>query len=201
MAGPKGLKSLTTQQAALHCDVNRRTMLRWVKSGKLPSFQTPGGRQRILPPDLVKFMRQQGIPVPPELLAKPDDGLKIVIVDDDVNHTRALVRAIHALIGEATIRSASDGFAGGLLVRDLQPDVLLLDVVMPGMDGFSVCRSIRAQPALDHTAIVMVSGYLDDETSPMARDAGADLVLPKPVDPAALASALNHVRNGVREAS
>jgi excisionase family DNA binding protein len=65
------LRSLTTQQAAKHRDVSRRTMLRWVKSGKIPSFQTPGGRQRILPADLAKFTRQQGIPVPRELLNEP----------------------------------------------------------------------------------------------------------------------------------
>ena len=192
---------LTTQQAATYCGVCRRTMLRWLKSGKIPSSQTPGRRRRILVSDLTRFMRRQGMAVPDDLLTAPGGAFRVVIVDDDVTHTRALSRAIRAVSGDVQIRTAHDGFAGGLLVRDLAPDVLFLDVVMPGVDGLDVCRSIRSQPILDDTIIVMVSGYLDEHNTPKASAAGANMVLPKPVEPAQLQAILNRARHGVKEAS
>ncbi len=179
--------TLSTLEAAALCGVDRRSMHRWVQDGRLVSYRTGGGNYRIRRDDLVAFMEDRGMPLPDDLRATP----RVAIVDDDEAHCRALARRVRRQLPGAEVEVAHDGFSGGMLVADWKPDLLLLDVVMPGLDGFEVCRRIRGKPALDGVAVVVVSGSLDDAVEQRLLGLGADHCLRKPVEPARLARVLD----------
>lgn len=173
-------KAFSTQQAAAYCGVDRRSMLRWVKAGVLPSYQTGGGRWRIRPHDLVAFMRDRGMTIPGDLSPRPPT---IVIVDDDPNFLAALERVVTHTLPSARVVTAGDGFTGGMLVAAERPHLLLLDIQMDGLDGVGVCRQIRANDDLASVAIVIVSGHLTEETEAELRSLGVADCLAKPVAP------------------
>ncbi len=155
-------------------------MLRWVKANVLPSYQTGGGRWRILRSDLVSFMQDRGMPIPPDLAPEPPT---VVIVDDDVGFASALKRIVSSRRPDARVLTASDGFSGGMLVAEEQPHLLLLDVQMEGLDGVEVCRRIRANEALNSVRIVIVSGFLTDEAEVELLGLGVERCYRKPLPP------------------
>jgi len=173
-------EAFSTQQAAALCGVDRRSMLRWVKAGVLPSFQTGGGRWRILREDLVSFMQERGMPIPADLVPEPP---KVVIVDDDAGFASALRRIVSARRPDARVLTASDGFTGGMLVSDEHPHLLLLDVQMEGLDGVEVCRRLRANEALNSVKVVIVSGFLTDDQERELLKLGVERCCRKPLAP------------------
>ncbi len=181
---------LTTTQAADLCGVDRRTMLRYVQDGRVPSFRTAGGHFRIRPEDLSALLDELGIPATESLGAGPP---RIAVLDDDQNHARALRRRIALTRPDAEIRLAHDGFSGGLLVADWVPDLLFLDLVMPGLDGFEVCRRIRASRRLNGVLIIVQSGIVDGAVRERLLHLGADLVLAKPLPPGQVEDVVGHL--------
>ena len=171
---------LSTTEAARLCQVDRRTMLRWVDNGLLPHHRTGGGRRRILVQDLVAFMHERGMPVPSALDPGP---VRVAIVDDDTAFARSLNRFVTSVLPEADIRQAADGFAAGLLLSSFRPHLVLLDLVMPGLDGYEVLRRIRQQQELDGTAVVIISGSLTEAGAEQLQAMGAAATLAKPLEP------------------
>jgi CheY-like chemotaxis protein len=88
------------------------------------------------------------------------------------------------------IEIARDGFEAGVKVESFRPHALLLDLMMPGMDGFEVCRRLRARPTLNHVRIVAMTGFPSPENVERIMTAGADACLPKPLDPERLLAEL-----------
>ena len=156
-------------------------MLRWVKAGVLPSYQTGGGRWRILRTDLLAFMADRGMPITDDF----GTALPVVaIVDDDEGFVAALRRLVEARRPEARVVTATDGFSGGMLVAEERPDLLLLDVQMGGLDGVEVCRRIRANSQLAAVKIVVMSGFLTDAQERELLALGAQRCYRKPLQPA-----------------
>ena len=178
---------LTTGQAAKVCAVDPRTIARWLDAGLLPSHRTVGGRRRMLHSDLLKFMRDHGMPV---LVREPSPRPRIAVIDDDTKLVRALIRRVLRILPDADCRSAGDGFSAGALVSQFRPDLVFLDLVMPGMSGIDVCEHIRAAPELDKTTIVIVSGYLSDDLRTRLSAVGANRFISKPYSPSDIKSAL-----------
>ncbi len=179
MTGATRQEVLSTQQAARLCNVDRRTMLRWVKAELLPSYATAGGRYRIRKSDLRRFMVGRGMVLPRELEA---GRARVAIIDDDLRHSEALREVVAGYVSGADVRVATDGFAGGVLVAEQRPHLLFLDIVMPGVNGADVCRRIRSNPALRHVAIVVVSAHLDEESRIRLVAQGADACLGRPLE-------------------
>jgi len=88
---------------------------------------------------------------------------------------------------------AHDGFAAGETVAYARPDAVIVDLRMPGMDGFEVCRRIKGRSETQHVAVIVVSGFLTDELDDQAREAGAEACFSKPVDREALMKELSKV--------
>jgi two-component system OmpR family response regulator len=181
-------KAFSTQQAAALCGVDRRSMLRWVKAGVLPSYQTGGGRWRIRPEHLVAFMLERGMAIPSDLAPS---GPTVAIVDDDAGFVKALARIVSGLRPDARVLTAQDGFTGGMLVAAERPELLLLDVQMEGLDGVEVCRRIRANRELNSVQIVILSGHLTDEREAELRQMGVLRCFRKPVLPAQIQALLD----------
>jgi excisionase family DNA binding protein len=179
---------LTTGQASRLCTVDPRTIARWADSGLLRSHRTAGGRRRILRSDLLDFMRTHGMPMP---ATESPDLLRIAVIDDEKAVVRAILRMLAKASPDAECRSALDGFAAGALLTAFHPDLVFLDVVMPGLSGVEVCEHIRSKPELHATSIVIVSGHLTGPLRSRLTAAGADRFIEKPFTLSDIASAVS----------
>ncbi|MCA9581336.1 MAG: response regulator [Myxococcales bacterium] len=181
----------TTSQAAQLCVVDPRTIARWTDAGLLRSHRTAGGRRRIVRSDLLAFMKDRGIPIPGRVA--PSGPLRIAVIDDEPHFAKAVRLALTRIAPGAECRVAHDGFAAGTLLGDYRPDLILLDIAMPGMSGIEVCRYVRSEPRLAGTYIVVASGHLTDEVQAQARAAGADRCIAKPLGRSELTSIVHSV--------
>ena len=166
----------TTGEAADICKVSQQTIIRCFDSGRLKGFRVPGSRFRRIPRDaLVAFMRDNKIPV---------EGLesgksKVLVVDDDPEIVD-LFTDVLARDGRFEIRTASSGYDAGMITQEFMPDLIILDYMLPDINGNVVCQAIRKNPAFEHTKIVIVSGVVNqDEIADLLRS-GADEFVKKP---------------------
>lgn len=184
---------LTTGQAAKLCVVDPRTIARWADAGLLLSHRTAGGRRRIRSSDLVDFMDEHGMSV---LAHDPPRQTRIAVVDDEPAVVRALLHMLARVAPGADCRSAHDGFSAGALLSSFRPDLVFLDIVMPGMSGIEVCKHVRSTPPLRGTAIVVVSGHLTDDLRSRMVAAGADRFIDKPFTRLEIQSAVAELAQG-----
>jgi len=189
---------LTTFEAARLCRVSYNTIKNWIKRGLLSAYRTAGGHMRIKSDDLRIFCREHKIPL--DERAEPLRR-KILIVDDEEAIRDALREALAAFPEKLDIYTASDGFEAGSFMEAVRPDVVILDLVMPGMDGFKVCQSIRRSSALSHVKIMVLTGYGSERNIERVTELGADVCLSKPIDRAILFENITNLlkpRRGVR---
>ena len=171
-------KTYGTHEIARLCQVTPPTVIRWVEDGKLLCFTTGGGHRRVWDTDLAEFMRRHNIPVPAALEAGL--RLKFLIVEDDAEYRRLMVRLVSAAYPGSEIAEAGDGFEAGHKVHAFFPTLLLLDLHLPGVDGFKICEMIRGDGDLKEIKILAVTGYNSDEARTRALNSGADDFLGKP---------------------
>lgn len=189
---------LTTFEAAKLCHVSYNTIKNWIKRGLFEAYRTAGGHLRIKAMDLEAFCREQGIPMDKDALPH---ARKVLVIDDEESIRVALQEALQQYPEKFDIYTAADGFEAGSLMESARPDLVILDLVMPGMDGFKICQNIRHSPSLRHVKIVILTGFPSDRNIERATELGADLCLAKPIDRAVLfehVKALMEPRRGVR---
>ncbi|GAA0784284.1 response regulator [Marinobacterium sediminicola] len=172
------MKTLTTGEIAKMCDVNLRTVIRWIDRGDLKGFKLPGrGNNRVQIEDFVHFLNEHGMPIPPELVG--EGNRRILIIDDEAAVARSIGRVLRTAGYDTTI--ATDGFQGGSLLMKQQPALVTLDLRMPGISGYDVLKFIRTTPETAATKVIVISA-LDQLSLQRALDEGADAVLAKPFD-------------------
>ncbi len=170
---------LTVYKASQHCSVSPKTIINWIDAGHIQAYRTVGGHRRIRKHDLEAFMRRQGIPLPETEAG--DERKRILIVDDDPIILETLVMALEEEEADYEIVSASDGFEAGLQVNHFRPHLVILDIMMPDIKGYDVCRKIKENPETRNTRIIVLSAYLDDEKFEKMKGYGADLCFSKPL--------------------
>jgi len=188
MATPK---PLSTTKVAKFCHVSHAAVCNWVKAGKLKAYRTPGGQYRIEPAVLTDFMKQHGMPIPEEL--EPKRVQRIVVVDDEKQIVEFATRALGAEGVGYAVESAQDGYTAGRLIHSLQPDLVLLDIRMPGIDGFKVCENIKSDPATKDTRILIITAYATEENVDRLVENGAEGILEKPFDIATLTARVEEI--------
>ena len=169
----------TVFQASKYCNVSPKTIINWIDAGHIEAYRTVGGHRRIKQADLEAFMRKQGIPIPegePLMERK-----RILIVDDDPIIVETLVQALEEDEHDYEIISASDGFEAGLQVNHFRPHLLILDIMMPDIKGFEVCKRIKGDEKTKDTKIIVLSAYLDEEKFKKMKENGADVCFSKPL--------------------
>lgn len=168
----------TTGEVAQICKISQQTVIRCFDSGRLKGFRVPGSKFRRVPrAELVRFMKENGIPV--ESL---DTGKRrVLIVDDDPAIVDMLID-IFGRDGRFEIKSASNGFDAGALTKEFRPDIVLLDYMLPDINGNVVCQRIKQDPDLAHTKIIIVSGAVASHEVEKLKSAGADEFVKKPFD-------------------
>ena len=166
----------TTGEAAEICKVSQQTIIRCFDSGRLRGFRVPGSRFRRIPRDaLIAFMKENGIP--PDAL---DSGKsKIVVVDDDPEIVELFVDVLER-DGRFEVKTASTGYDAGMITQEFNPDLIILDYMLPDINGNVVCQTIRQKPELEHTKIIIVSGVVNQDEINDLLKAGADEFVKKP---------------------
>lgn len=170
------MKTLTSGEIAQYCDVNLRTVIRWLESGKLKGFKLPGrGNNRVLVSDFIEFLERHEMPIPEAL--KPEASPLILIVDDEMPVAKSIQRVARRAGFDTLI--ATGGFQAGMMLSQHAPRIMTLDLSMPGMDGYSVIEYTREQESQKGLKIIVISA-LDDSSLQRAMDLGADASLTKP---------------------
>ena len=170
---------LTVFKASKHCNVSSKTIINWIEAGHIKAYKTIGGHRRIKKTDLEDFMKRQGIPIPDE---EPEDGRKrILIVDDDPIIVETLVQALEEDEHDYEVISAADGFEAGIQVSHFKPHLLILDIMMPDIKGYEVCKKIKGDQETKHIKIIVLSAYLDEEKFNKMKEYGADRCFSKPL--------------------
>lgn len=170
---------LTVYQASQYCRVSPKTIINWIEAGHIKAYKTVGGHRRINREDLETFMRKQGIPMPEK--ADEDGKKRILVVDDDPIIVETIVQALEEEEFDYEVISASDGFEAGLQVNHFKPHLLILDIMMPDINGYEVCRKIKETEETKDTKIIVLSAYLDEEKFKKMKEYGADLCFSKPL--------------------
>ncbi len=169
----------TTFEISQICGVNPTTVQNWVKGKKLRAFQTPGGHRRVRREDLLVFLKEFGMPIPAELSQNPP---LILIVDDEVDILDMLEALVKSRDEEINVAKAQNGVDALVMIGESKPDLLILDIMIPGMNGFEVCRKLKASPGTQSIRIVAISGDHDPAVRERVLGAGADLFFTKPLD-------------------
>jgi excisionase family DNA binding protein len=169
---------LTVFQASKYCKVSPKTIINWIDAGHIEAYKTVGGHRRIKKSHLENFMRKQGIPIPEE--ESLSERKRILIVDDDAIIVETIVQALEEAY-DYEIISASDGFEAGLQVNHFRPHLVILDIMMPDIKGYDVCKKIKTNQDTKDTKIIVLSAYLDDEKFNKMKEYGADLCFSKPL--------------------
>jgi len=168
----------TTGEAAKICKVSQQTIIRCFDSGQLKGFRVPGSRFRRIPRDvLYKFMKENGIPTD----ALESGKRKALIVDDDRELTE-LMRDVLENDGRFEVRTVNNGFDAGMMVKEYRPDVIVLDVMLPDINGKEVCQRVRSDSTLDGTKIICISGMVEADRIEDLKSAGANDFLQKPFE-------------------
>src|ERR1700742_5363226 len=166
----------TTGEGGEICKVSQQTIIRCFDSGRLRGFRVPGSRFRRIPRDaLIQFMKDNGIP--PDAL---DNGKsKVLVVNDDPEIVELFVDVLER-DGRFEVKTAATGYDAGIMTQEFMPDLLILDYMLPDINGNVVCQTVRKNPNFEHMKIIIVSGVVNQEEINDLMKAGADEFVKKP---------------------
>jgi len=168
----------TTGEAAKICKVSQQTIIRCFDNGQLKGFRVPGSRFRRIPREMLyKFMKDNGIPTD----ALESGRRKVLLVDDDVELVEVMTKFLEE-DGRFDVKIATTGFDAGMLVKEYRPDMIVLDVMLPDINGKEVCQRVRADNTMEDVRILCISGMIEDDKIQDLRLAGADDFMHKPFD-------------------
>jgi len=168
----------TTGEVADICRVSQQTIIRCFDAGRLEGFRVPGSRFRRIPRDsLMKFMKDNGIPL---------DGLesgkkKVLVVDDDAEIVDLLVEVL-SRDGRFEVKTAASGYEAGIQTQRFRPDCILLDYMLPDVNGNVVCHTIRKNPEFENIKIIIVSGVIKQDEIDQLLKSGAQDFIKKPFE-------------------
>ena len=170
---------LTLGQAAKYLGVAQSTMRKWSDAGRVSAFYTPGGHRRYRRSDLDQFLDRSG-----RGGTSTDEGPVVLIVDDD-ERLREYVR-VNLEIEGYTVREAASADEGLAALEEESPDLILLDVMMPKVDGWEMLQRVQEKHGVGAIPVIMFSGKVDERSAAEATSRGAQGFIGKPFDPRAL---------------
>lgn len=150
-------KEFSTLEVGRICNVAHTTVINWIERKELPAHSTPGGHRRVYRGDFLVFLKKYNMHVPPELLAEKKKP-SVLLVDDDEEILDMLARAFRERAPGFTVRATRDGMEALMMVGREPPAVIVLDVVMPKMDGLAVCKALKADAASRDIKVLVITG-------------------------------------------
>lgn len=172
-------KIYTTYQIGKFCQVNIRTVIRWIETGKLKAYSTPGGHRRVKWSDLITFLTHNRMPIPREL--EEAKKKKILLVDNDADFLKTVTEILEK-IPDTEVKTTSSGFDAGVLVAEWLPDLIILNFFIPGLDGFAVTKIIRENPRLKKIPIIAVTSSTDPDELGLVKNSGIDNLITKQIE-------------------
>lgn len=170
-------KPYTTGEIASFCHVTINAVKKWIASGKLMAFRTPGGHFRVNREDFLLFIEKYKLEIKDEMFP---DRKKVLIIDDEEDVITYIKGALEALNMGYIVETAGDGYEALIKVGDFKPELLVLDIRMPKIDGFEVCRRIKGDKSTRDIKILAVTAYGKEDIDRILQ-CGADYCLPKPI--------------------
>lgn len=182
-------KVFTTGEAAKVCKVSQQTIIRCFDSGRLNGFRVPGSRFRRIPrEELIRFMRENDIPI--ESIGS--DRKRVLIVDDEPEIVSLMTELLEG-DGRFDVRSAATGYDAGMETERFKPHLIVLDYMLPDINGNIVCQRIRENDQNQDTRVLCVSGVVEPDEVERLMQAGADDFLKKPFDLRELVSRIENL--------
>ena len=176
MNGIKDKAVFTTGEAADLCNLSQQTIIRCFDSGKLNGFRVPGSKFRRIPREsLINFAKDNGIPLG-ELAS---NKIKVLVVDDEQSIIELFLDALNS-DGRFEVATAQTGYDAGMMTQQFLPDLIVLDYMLPDINGNVVCRSIRKDPKFAQTKILIISGMVNPAEVADLMAAGANDFIKKP---------------------
>ncbi|MCR4315819.1 MAG: response regulator [Planctomycetes bacterium] len=169
----------STSEVAELVNMHRNTIIMSIKKGKLLAVKTPGGHARISREELMEFSRKRGILLDFDGKQIARGPMKVLIVDDDVSILLVVEKGLKNK--GYNVRTATNGYEAGYLTSDFCPDVILLDIMLPDINGVQVCSKIRSDPRNKNIKIIAISAVANNALVQSILDAGADDFMPKPI--------------------
>ena len=172
----------TTGEAADVCKVSQQTIIRCFDAGRLEGFRIPGSKFRRIPRhNLVKFMKENNIP-----FDSLESGKKKVLIVDDDSEIVELMADVLIRDGRFDIKTAASGYDAGIMTQQFLPDLILLDYMLPDVNGNVVCETIRKNPEFENIKIIIVSGVVKQDEIDQLLKSGAEDFIRKPFNIAEL---------------
>ncbi|HKY30963.1 MAG TPA: response regulator [Candidatus Polarisedimenticolia bacterium] len=172
---------LTTSEVAAYCQVTNDGVVKWIKAKKLKAYSTPGGHYRIRKSDFKEFLERFGMPVDQEFFA--EERKKILVVDDQHGVADVITRALGGDASIFHLITARDGYEAGLKIGSFKPDLIVLDIMTPQLDGVEVCKRIKLDPETEGIKVLALTGQPEQGSMERAYKVGVDLCMPKPLQP------------------
>lgn len=169
----------STHDVAKICCVTPTTVIRWIEDGLIPAFKTVGGHRRVRREDLEKVCRERNIPF--NVPTGTEVG-RILVIDDEPVVLELVRDVVKELSHKFEVEVAKDAFDAGRLVVSFRPQMIFLDLMMPGVDGFEVCARLKKDAATTNTEVIAITGYYTDANMERILNAGAAACLKKPLD-------------------
>lgn len=172
-------------EVAKLCGVVNQTAINWIRNNHIKAFNTPGGQFRVYPEDLVEFMRARNIQIPAELRLACKGGCvdsSLLIVDDDRGLNTVVAKYMERNVPGLSVYQAFDGFEAGSIMVEKMPRILMLDLNLPGIDGYDLCRRINESDRFGKPQIIVITALENDELEKSIRDFGVCLYMKKPLN-------------------
>jgi two-component system, OmpR family, response regulator len=192
----KKVRIFSALEVANICGVVNQTAINWIKNNHLKAFTTPGGQYRIYSEDLVEFLNNRGMRIPVELadiVPILNTKKKVMIIDDDKDLNEMMKLIFLRKLGDFDIVQAFDGFEAGKLLVSEKPDVIILDIDLPGVNGHLLCAKIKDDKGLNSPVVISISGLDDTFEEEKILSEGADAFFTKPLDFEKLISAMKNL--------
>lgn len=167
----------TTGEVASICCVTINAVKKWIASGKLVAFRTPGGHFRVNKEDFVSFLGKYKLDIKEDMFP---ERRRVLIIDDEKDVVEFIKGALESMQNGYLVETAGDGYEALIKVGDFKPELLVLDIRMPKIDGFEVCRRLKGDTGTREIKILAVTAYGQEDMDKIMQ-CGADYCLPKPI--------------------
>ena len=174
----EGKKYLSTGDIAAYCEVNVTTVKRWIREGHLPGFQTPMGHFRVPKKDFIQFLHDNKMPIDESL--SEGSVKRVLIIDDDPGMIKTILMTLESMEIEMKVDSATDGYEGLMKIGQSVPDLLIIDLNMPKINGYEVIKQVKESEMFSSAEIMVVSSVLSEEAESRLEALGVSTLLKKP---------------------
>jgi len=173
---------LSTGEIADYCHTGINVVKKWIKNGDLEAFQYPGGHHRVSIEKFKAFLEQHNMPIIEDFF-KSSKTIKILIADDDPTVVDAFSLLLTVYFTNLDIEVSYDGYETLVKTGEFKPDLLILDIKMPKIDGLEVCRRLREDiVSTQRIKIIAITAHSEAYDRDTVLAHGADEYLIKPID-------------------